>query len=224
MFKTALMVAALEALVEANSTPIYGTYPGYTAGKGTTGIEVDLFFDYLCSACQAENPVINELRTTEWKGMDGTYEDLVTFRYTPFPLPYHTHAYQVNQLVPYFMNMCIADSTKCFSDDYRNFAFDQQSTILSMKDTSKDDFITYWSKAVATQLGVDASAIEASYSDSSRLTDMSLRDMWKYAAARGVYGTPSVFINGVAVDNVPFNVLGWKRLLNQVYNSQFSPN
>ena len=85
-----------------------------------------------------------------------------------------------------------------------------------MKDTSKDDFITYWSQAVATELGVDASAIEASYSDSSRLTDLSLRDMWKYAASRGVYGTPSVFINGVAVDDVPFNVLGWKRLLNQV--------
>ena len=118
MFKTALMMAALEAVSAdsyySNSTPIYGTYPGYSVGKGEAGIEIELFFDYLCSACQAENPVINELRTTDW--LEGTVQDYVTFRYTPFPLPYHTHAYQVNQLVPYFMNMCIADSTKCYSD------------------------------------------------------------------------------------------------------------
>ena len=93
-----------------------------------------------------------------------------------------------------------------------------------MKDTSKDDFITYWSKAVAAELGVDEGAIEASYSDPSRLTDMGLRSMWKYAAAKGVNGTPSAFLNGAKVDDVPFSVQGWLDLLNHVYDSQFSPN
>ena len=72
MMKTTMAVAAMAALacelVEANTTPIYGTYPGYTVGSGKTGITIDLFFDYLCSACQSENPVIEKLLQHEWLG------------------------------------------------------------------------------------------------------------------------------------------------------------
>ena len=82
----------------------------------------------------------------EHKWLGSTVKDQIYVRYTPFPLPYHTHSYQVNQLVPYFMDLCIADSTKCLSNDYRDFCYNQLSTVLSMKDTSKYDFITYWSQ------------------------------------------------------------------------------
>ena len=61
MFKTTAALAALANFASANSTPIYGTYPGYTVGEGRTGISIELFFDYLCSACQSENPVIEDL-------------------------------------------------------------------------------------------------------------------------------------------------------------------
>ena len=210
MFKTTALLASLHGLVAANSTPIYGTYPGYSVGKGAVGIEIELFFDYLCSACQSENPIIESLLQEEW--LDGTVEDQITVRYTPFPLPYHTHSYQVNQLVPYFMDMCIADSTKCYSNEYRDFCYDQLSTVLSMKDTSQEDFITYWSEQVATEFGLDASAIEASYANGQ--TDTDLRAMWKYAAGKGVFGTPTAFVNGAFLDSVPFTVRGWMRLLN----------
>ena len=45
--------------------------------------------------------------------------------------------------------------------------------------------------------------------------------MWKYATAKGVNGTPSAFMNGVNLDDVPFTVDGWMDLLNQVYESQY---
>ena len=48
------------------------------------------------------------------------------------------------------MDLCIADSTKCFNNEYRDFSYSQLDTVLSMKDTSKADFITYWSQQVAT--------------------------------------------------------------------------
>ena len=143
-------------------------------------------------------------------------------RYTPFPLPYHTHSYQVNQLVPYFMDMCIADSTKCYSNEYRDFCYDNLSQVLSMKDTSQEDFITYWSEQVANEFGLDASAIEASYANGQ--TDSDLRAMWKYAAGKGVFGTPTAFVNGAFLDSVPFTVRGWMRLLNEVYDSQYKPS
>lgn len=134
-------------------------------------------------------------------------------RYTPFPLPYHVHAYQVNQLVPYFMDLCISDSTKCFNNEYRDFSYANLDTVLSMKDTSQDDFITYWSEQVATEFGLDATAIEASYSDPNHTTDYALRSFWKYAAGKGVHATPTSFLNGAYLDDVPFTVRGWMRLL-----------
>jgi len=77
MFKSTVLLASLHGLAAArfgnNSVPIYGTYPGYSVGKGATGIEVELFFDYLCSACQSENPIMEEVLQQEWLG--GTVED-----------------------------------------------------------------------------------------------------------------------------------------------------
>ena len=68
-----------------------------------------------------------------------------------------------------------------------------------MKDTSKDDFITYWSEQVATQFGLDASDIEASYA--GHQTDSDLRTLWKYAAGKGVHATPTAFVNGAYLDD-----------------------
>ena len=48
--------------------------------------------------------------------------------------------------------------------------------------------------------------------------------MWKYAAGKGVFGTPTAFVNGAFLDNVPFTVRGWMRLLNQIYDSQYRPS
>ena len=134
MFKTAALFACVQNAVQANNTPIYGSYPGYSVGAGAEKIELEIFMDYLCSACQSENPVIEKLLEHPWLG--GTVADQITVRYTPFPLPYHTHAYQVNQLVPYFMDLCIADETKCFNNEYRDFSFDNLETVLGMKTTS----------------------------------------------------------------------------------------
>ena len=73
MYKTTAAMMALIGFANANSVPIYGSYPGYTVGNGKTGITIELFFDYLCSACQSENPIINAVLEKEWLG--STVED-----------------------------------------------------------------------------------------------------------------------------------------------------
>ena len=59
LFTSALLSTA--ALAFSNSTPVYGTYPGWVVGKGRTGITVEIFLDLMCSDCQGENPTWNEL-------------------------------------------------------------------------------------------------------------------------------------------------------------------
>ena len=91
--------ALLTTLAAANSVPIYGSYPGWVVGEGRTGITVEIHIDLMCSDCQANNPIWNEVLATPW--LDGTVADQVHWAYNPFPLPYHVHTFQVTQVVPY---------------------------------------------------------------------------------------------------------------------------
>jgi protein-disulfide isomerase len=45
--------------------------------------------------------------------------------------------------------------------------------------------------------------------------------MWKYAASKGVNGTPTAYINGVMLDSEPMAVETWLEYLQQVYDSQY---
>ena len=217
------ITTAIAAYAAANNTPIYGSYPGWVEGGGQAGITVELFFDFMCSACLAENPTWEETLTQEWLG--GTVKDQLNIAYTPFPLPYHIHAWQVGQLVPYFNDLCTADSTQCgLNDQYKDYSFSMQNTILGMTSTSEEDFISWWSKQVATEFNIPEATITALYGASDEHnTSWRIREMWKYATAKGVNATPTVFVNGVHLDAVPFTVDDWMSLLNTIYNSQWHP-
>jgi hypothetical protein len=56
MYKTLIAAVAAQSAL-ANSVPIMGNHPGWVLGKGQTGIVVEIFFDFMCSASQAFNPV-----------------------------------------------------------------------------------------------------------------------------------------------------------------------
>ena len=152
--------AAMATIASANSTPIFGTYPGWTEGTDHVGIQIELFEDYLCSDCKEFNPIFEEVLATEW--LDGTVADQVIVGYTSFPLPYHTHTYQVNQLVPYFMALC-STGRGCYSNEYKDFAFANLETILDMKDVSQNDFESWWASQVATEFGLDESDVASCY-------------------------------------------------------------
>ena len=91
-----------------------------------------------------------------------------------------------------------------------------------MTNTGRDDFITYWAQTVGKELGLEASTLEDALNDSQN--DSDLRSMWKYAASKGVNATPSAFVNGVNLDEVPTKVEDWMALLDSIYNSQHRPS
>ena len=79
-----------------------------------------------------------------------------------------------------------------------------------------------WSTKVAAYLGLDQATLLSLYSSNDAYnTNMNTRAMWKYATSKGVSGTPSAFVNGVPLDNVPSDVAGWLDVLNAVYNVQY---
>ena len=121
-------LSAIVATAAANSIPIYGNYPGWVEGNNGKGISLEIFYDLLCSDSKAANPVVEQMLATEWLG--ATVQDQITVAITPFPLPYHNHTWQVNQLVPYFDDLCqkttgeVTEGPDCSINEYKDFAFD----------------------------------------------------------------------------------------------------
>ena len=71
-FVSAALISST-TLAFSNSVPVYGTYPGWVQGSGRAGINVEVFIDLMCSDCQGQNPIWNELLQTPW--LDGTVAD-----------------------------------------------------------------------------------------------------------------------------------------------------
>jgi hypothetical protein len=52
---------------------------------------------------------------------------------------------------------------------------------------------------------------------------MRTRYMWKYCVSSQGFGTPTVFVNGIHLNNNPGTVDEWMTLLNDVYAGQSNP-
>ena len=104
-------------------------------------------------------------------------------------------------------------------NEYMEFCFEQQDTVLSLTDMSKDEFVDYWSDQVATALGLDYTTLLGLYDRDSDVhdTEMKTRAIWKYGAARGISGTPTALINGAKLDTIPATTDGWLQLLDEVW-------
>ena len=76
----------------SNSVPIFGTYPGWIQGGNLANIEVEIFFDYLCSDAKAAYPNLVEALDTVVED-DITVMDAITLKLSSFPLDYHVHSW-----------------------------------------------------------------------------------------------------------------------------------
>ena len=125
-------------------------------------------------------------------------------------------------MVPYFQALCI-ETGECLLNQYKDFCYEQIGLVLSSTDLSDLEFEAYWSSIVANEFGLDSATLNSiySYSTDQWNTNSNTRAMWKSACARGVSGTPTVFINGVKLDNAPGSHLVWMNTLNNVYDSQY---
>lgn len=119
------------------------------------------------------------------------------------------------------MELC-ATGKGCYSNEYKDFAFENLDTILDMTSTSQIDFEAWWAGEVASEFDLEESDVVSCYgSDDPYSTDGNLRALWKYGTGKGVNGTPTGFINGVKINDLPMTVDSWMDLLNSTYNSKF---
>ena len=106
-------------------------------------------------------------------------------------------------------------------NSYKDFCFANYSEVLA-DSLGKEAFQKEWSTKVAGAFNIPMPEVYASYTaDDKYHTDDRMRTMWKYGAAKGVFGTPTAFVNGSKLDSVPQTVADWTTLMDQVYDSQY---
>lgn len=150
---------------------------------------------------------MNDLLGHLWHG--APVIDQVSLKITFFALPYHFHSYQVTELFAYFMDLCETDASNCLFNQYKDFVFENVDTNLTLTNLGKNEFITYWTTQVANEFGLDQQSLAGIYTSSTYSVDGDTRDFFKYAASNGISGTPTAYINGVKLDNVPRTVNTW---------------
>ena len=110
-------------------------------------------------------------------------------------------------------------------NEYLDYGFAMQDTVLAKSMMGKDEFIPYWSQLVSDKMGLDYDTLMGLYDrpNDAHNSEDGTRAIWKYGAAKGVSGTPTAFINGVKLDSFPASVDDWLDTLKGVYDSQWHP-
>lgn len=73
---------------------------------------------------------------------------------------------------------------------------------------------------VSSGLNLNSSDLAQVYTNQdTHNSESRTRYMWKYATSKGVSGTPSAFVNGVLLQEIPSDVSSWMSLLQDVYDA-----
>ncbi len=124
-----------------------------------------------------------------------------------------------HQIVPFIIDECLADASTCKYTEYISYSLKKRDQILSATDKSYKELISFWIQEVSESFGWDINTLESlfDYNTDTHNSEMRTRYMWKYAASKGVSGTPTFFVNGVMLQNPPSTADEWLQLLNDVY-------
>lgn len=154
--------------------------------------------------------------------LDGKVSDAVTVRYTFCPLTFHYGAWEVTKLIPYMEDLCYEQKQCDKFIEYVTLAFDEMGWWSTSTDISQNELIQKWTQTVADKMKLDLDDLRSvyNYGTDTHNSERRTRYMWKYTSARTVSGTPSAFVNGVKLQNIPKTADQWLQLVTDVYNSQ----
>jgi len=180
------------ATIPANAPP--GAQPAHTMGSATAAVTIEEFADYQCPQCAMAHPIMNEI-----KSMYGTR---INFIFREFPLDIKAHDKSYDAAVA-------AEAAGLQSPgkfwEMQNMLFNNQKAW-----TDNPNFKQMW-KEYAQKIGLDVAKWEADIAGLSARTRVD--EDKKRGKAIGINGTPTIFLNGYALDLPEIGVQPLKRLI-----------
>lgn len=197
-------MTVLFAVMCAAGPPVpTGTLRGHNIGSSDAPIQFEFVFDHLCPDSATVSPTLDAL-------MSYYGPSRMNLIVHSFPLPYHRNAFlgaQANRVI-----YQLAGEATWWQ--FYKVMWTRQSDfwdLATLNLTQRDIWALYGT--VAKSVGVDPNAFIPlmNYTDN---TDYDARTEWKYSASRGVFGTPTFFVNGALVDADPdWTVADWRQVL-----------
>jgi len=177
-----------------------GGYDGFKRGNADAPIQFELFADLKCPDCKAVWPTV--------KAVADAYGP-ATMRLTlhAFPLPYHTWAFHLAQSA-----FVVHKSNSSALFDWVDVVFANQDNFDNSVDRTAAQVVSGLESLAVNAKLLPKGIMSTGMADSSQ-NELS-RVSWKYGCSRGVTGTPSFLINGVAVAaSLTWSVADWKTVL-----------
>lgn len=200
-----------------NDPPVPGRKPVYYFGGWKSGVEIEIVYDLMCYDSMVMHPIFQAF--LDMKFLDSTVREQVQFSYTFLPLPYHHGVWIPHKLVPMFLDQCFPDKTKCVFEQYLDYCFKNQDSVLGAKDVPQDTLIQTWTKQVADALKLNQADLLTAYDNSkdTHNSEMRTRYMYKYNAHHHVSGTPFAIVNGIILQDLPNKPEDWMAMLTAVF-------
>lgn len=212
-----LLTIGIAAAAFSNNPPVPGNKPEYTIGNGTTGIELEIVYDLMCSDSAARDPAFQDFLNMTF--LDSTVREHIKVSYTFLPLPYHHGVWIPHKIVPYILDECKANKDKCIFEQYMQYCWAHQADVLDAKNTSQDDLINQWTKQISENFNLPVQDLKDLFDPNTDKHDseMRTRELYKYNTHHGVSGTPFAFVNGILLESFPNTAQDWMDMLNFVY-------
>ncbi|CAF3161471.1 unnamed protein product [Rotaria socialis] len=205
-----LIFTLLVGFISAQA-PIPTRPDGYgVGGPADAHVVVEMFLDTLCPSCKASWPTVLQVIQA--------YGTKIHFRFHTFPLPYHTNAFVTAQGVHVISNVTNRNLDSIFK--YVTKVFENQEAWYN--DATKNMTMTQVVDSLATFVAQLDLVTKAQFLAGMANDDINFetRVSWKYACSRGVVGTPTFLINGVATSaDDSWSLADWKSVIDPILAS-----
>lgn len=202
---TLLLFALSIALAQI---PVPSTYPGFSLGSPSAPVVIEMFYDILCPYCRKA-----------WPHMEDVYRHYgstnVRMVFHTFPLPYHDNSYFAN-----WASHSLAETSVDQALAFSPLVYAVQETLGS---DITANLTRYEVKGklveIAYQGGLDGQAVENGFKDPS--VERKTRTAWDFACERGVWGTPTFYVNGVrAAAQSSWDLAKWREFLDPLLETK----
>jgi len=206
-----VLIAVTLAGFTSAQVPIPSRPDGYgVGGPADAHVVIEMFLDLLCPDCQASWPIALQVIQA--------YGTRIHFRIHTFPLPYHTNSFVASQGLHVIANVTNLNLNTIFN--YATKVFQNQEKWYN--DATKSSTMLEVVDSLATFVAGADLAPKDKFLAGIASVDINeeTRISWKYACSRGVVGTPTFLINGVAVSaDASWSLADWKSVIDPILAS-----
>eukprot|EP00005_Dracoamoeba_jomungandri_P006090 CAMPEP_0174251512 /NCGR_PEP_ID=MMETSP0439-20130205/1312_1 /TAXON_ID=0 /ORGANISM="Stereomyxa ramosa, Strain Chinc5" /LENGTH=213 /DNA_ID=CAMNT_0015331843 /DNA_START=39 /DNA_END=680 /DNA_ORIENTATION=- len=197
---TLVLFLVLTAVVSIHgqSAPVPKTSFFRSIGDPDAPVVLEGFLDFQCPDCKAAWPVLKQV-------MAHYGPSKLRFFFQPFPLPYHHNAFFAAEAS--FVTVELTGNVSTFWN-LTEILFQMQDYWgdTGTENMTSTQVISLLGDYAVKCCGVDKKQFIAKMGWTSEY-NLNARDMWKFGASQGMYGTPQFKVNGVFV---PEASSGWQ--------------